>query len=125
LQNRERRMAYIFDLEDVDLKATPFVDASGSSVIDFALGYDPGADTVVLMSVMLVAGESYLDGKLPDVRDLQFGIRVRNFAHDTISPPDFSSASVGLFIPKHARQLVFVNIHYAISALLRHSGLRI
>ena len=114
-------MAYIFDLETVDFRATPFVDTSGTSVIDFALGYNPEANTVVLMSVMLVAGESYLEGKLPDIRDLQFGIRVRNLAHDTISPPDFSSTSAGLFIPNDARQLVLANIHYVIIALLRYS----
>lgn len=119
------RMAYIFDLETVDFKATPFVDTSGTSVIDFALGYDPEANTVVLMSVMLVAGESYLEGKLPDIRDLQFGIRVRNLAHDTISPPDFSSTSAGLFIPNDARQLVLANIHYATTLCCGILGLRI
>lgn len=69
-------MAYQFDLEtDFD---EIFVDIAGTHVIDFALGYDLEEDTVVLMSVLLVSGDSYLHGELQGVFDLQFGIRERN-----------------------------------------------
>ena len=114
-------MAFIFDLEEVDSDVDLFVDASGTSIIDFALGYDQETSTAILMSVMLVSGESYLEGTFANVRDIQFGIRVRNLVHDTISPPDFTSASASLFIPKGARVHVLVNICKALMFLLRRA----
>jgi len=89
-------------------------------IVDFALGYDIEADIVVLMSVMFVTGESYLNGILEDLYDLQFGIRIRNLVHDTVSPPDFGSASSALFVPPESREHVVVNLRNAIQRLLEH-----
>jgi hypothetical protein len=72
------RMAYIFDLGDFDFEAEPFVDTSGTSIIEFALGFDPEADIVVLMSATLVAGESYLKETVRRVLTNETGMAPRN-----------------------------------------------
>jgi hypothetical protein len=74
-------MAYIFDLGDFDFEAEPFVDTSGTSIIEFALGYDPEADIVVLMSATLVAGESYLKETVRRVLTNETGVAPRNDKH--------------------------------------------
>ncbi len=113
-------MAYQFDLEtDFD---EIFIDKDGTQILDFALGYDLDEETVVLMSVMLVSGESYLTGELGGVYDLQFGIRERNLSEEqVVTAPDFSTTSVEKYIPKEHRRSVFDMLLRAIDKLV--SGL--
>lgn len=113
-------MAYVFELESVGADTEVHVDAAGTMIVDFALGYDIAADTVILMSVMFVTGDSYLSGTVDELYDLQFGIRIRNLVHGTVSPPDFSSASSVLFIPPESRRHVGANVRNAVLRLLDH-----
>jgi hypothetical protein len=109
-------MAYRFDL-DRDFETTPFVDQLGTAIIDFALGYELEASSVVLMSVMLVQGDSYLYGEISGLYDLQFGIRVRDLVSDTVTPPDFSTASARKYIPEEGRAEVLKLLLKAVEAL--------
>jgi hypothetical protein len=61
-------MTYKFDLER-DFEAAPFIDGLGTAVIEFALGYDLERHKVIVMSVLLVRGDSYLEGKIANVFD--------------------------------------------------------
>jgi hypothetical protein len=110
-------MAYRFDL-DRDFEAVPFVDQFGTAVIDFALGYELESSSVVLMSVMLVRGDSYLHGQISGIYDLQFGIRVRDLVSDKVTPPDFSTASATKYIPAEARAVVLEVLLNAIGVLV-------
>jgi hypothetical protein len=88
-------MAYIFEL-DTELPDV-FVDNQGTSVVEFALGYDLEAEEIVLFSVTL--GPS-VDG----ASDLRFGIRKRHAEKEwKVSGLDFSREGVSGCIPAHAR----------------------
>jgi hypothetical protein len=115
-------MAYIFDLQDAPLDA-PFVGIFDVETVEFALGYDVDAETVVLMSVMLVPGASYLDDKLEDVFDLRFGIRERDLKHEwKVTPPDYTRECADKYIPKEHRKDVLDLMCKAIASLTEHSG---
>jgi hypothetical protein len=110
-------MAYKFDLETEFDEI--FIDRDGTRVVDIALGYDLDQDKVVLMSVMLVSGDSFLRGELQGVYDLQFGIRERKLVdEETVTPPDFSTASAEKYIPKEFRSAVFGVLLKAVQKLL-------
>ncbi len=65
-------MDYRFE-PDVEFSVTSIPD--GTSLAEFALGYEVEIGTVVYMQILLVKGESYLHDELRDVYDLQFGIQ--------------------------------------------------
>jgi hypothetical protein len=105
-------MPYLFDLEN-DFDQEPFVDADGSHIIDFALGYDVDHSLIVLMSVMLIADPS-------GAFELCFGIRRRSASNvQDISPPDYSSATARRYVPRSAATDVLELIVIAIIALVR------
>jgi hypothetical protein len=88
-------MAYVFDLER-DFDREPHVDADGSRVIDFALGYELDRSLIIVMSVILVPDAS-------GAFELCFGIRTRSAAYALdVSPPDYSSATAKRFVPPAA-----------------------
>ena len=58
-------MAFQFDLE-TELDEI-FLDQAGTHALDFALGYDLDDDKVIMMSVLLVSGESYLQGEVENL----------------------------------------------------------
>jgi len=108
-----------FDLQSDPLDA-PFVGAFDVETVEFALGYDIDAETVVLMSVMLVPGASYLDDKLEDVFDLRFGIRERDLKHEwKVSPPDYTRECTDKYIPKDHRTEVLSLMCKAIELLTK------
>jgi hypothetical protein len=114
-------MAYIFDL-DAELPGAPFVDVWGTEIVEFALGYDVEAEIVVIMSVMLVPGGSYLDDKLEGVFDLRFGIRERDGKHEwKVSPPDYTRECADKYIPKEHRNAVTDLLCQALGVLTKHS----
>ena len=117
-----RFMAYIFDM-DAELPGdAPFVDVWDTEIVEFALGYDVDAEIVVLMSVMLVPGGSYLDDDLDDVYDLRFGIRERDAKHEwKVSPPDYSQEGTDKYIPKERRKAVADLLCKALGVLTKHS----
>jgi hypothetical protein len=110
-------MTYKFDLER-DFEATPFIDGLGTAVIEFALGYDLERDKVIVMSVLLVRGDSYLEGKIANVFDLQFGTRERDVTSGEVGGLDFSAASAATWIPAQFRSDVAQVLLEAIGALI-------
>jgi hypothetical protein len=116
-----RSMAYIFEL-DTELPTAPFVDVWDTEILEFALGYDIDAEIVVLMSVMLVPGGSYLDDKLEGVFDLRFGIRERDAKHEwKVSPPNYTRECADKYIPKEQRKAVTDLLCQALGVLTKHS----
>jgi hypothetical protein len=113
----DRGMTYRFELER-KFPHAPSYDRDGSASIEFALGYDPERDTVVVMSTLLVTGDSYMQGKMLGLYDLQFGIRERNLATHQITPPDFSSVSASKYIPRTFRGEVMTILLEAVEALV-------
>jgi hypothetical protein len=114
-------MAYTFDL-DTELSGAPFGDVWGTEIVEFALGYDVEAEIVVIMSVMLVPGGSYLDDKLEGVFDLRFGIRERDGKHEwKVSPPDYTRECADKYIPKEHRRAVTGLLCQALRVLTKHS----
>ena len=104
-------MTYVFDLER-DFDREPYVDADGSRVIDFALGYDLDRSLIIVMSVMLVRDES-------EAFELCFGIRTRSPANALeVSPPDYSSATAQRFVPPAATEDVLSVVLSAIIVLI-------
>jgi hypothetical protein len=98
------------------------VDVWDTEIVEFALGYDVDAEIVVLMSVMLVPGGSYLDDDLDDVYDLRFGIRERDAKHEwKVSPPDYSQEGTDKYIPKERRKAVADLLCKALGVLTKHS----
>jgi hypothetical protein len=114
-------MTYKFELER-DFTTTPFVDTQGTAAVEFALGYDLDRSRVILMSVLLVRGDSYLEGKVAGIFDLQFGTRERDIGSSSVSPPDFSAASAARWIPKQFKSDVLTVLLEAIAALLTAVG---
>ena len=114
-------MAFQFDLE-TELDEI-FLDEAGTHALDFALGYDLDDDKVIMMSVLLVSGESYLQGEVENLYDLQFGIRERFLSEDEhVTPPDFSTSSVEKYIPRQFRRAVFDVLLQAIKKLLAEAN---
>jgi hypothetical protein len=114
-------MAYEFEIE-TDLPKKPFVDNMGAEIIEFALGYDVDANHAAIMSVMLIPGVSYLDGRVKGVFDLRFGIRERDMNHEwKVSGPDFSVKSADKYIPKQYREVVLRLICESLGILIAHS----
>ena len=102
-------MAFEFELEE-DFEA-PRQEAADTWVVDIALGYDVSISLAVVMSVMLVQGDSYLEQEVSNVFDLQFGIR-RRFP-DTTSEADFTKATGRLTIPPDRNKDVLAAIRSA------------
>lgn len=90
-------MAYVFS-PDHDIGA-PVSDGEGGYVIEFALGYIPEEDLIVLEAVMLTATGQ------PNILELHFGIRYR-IGDSPASPPDYSKDAVDLYIPKASRAII-------------------
>jgi hypothetical protein len=104
-------MAYEFDIE-VDPE-DPFVDALGTEIVEFALGYDVDADTAIVMSVMLVPVDD------PKAHDLRFGIREKSISKDwKVSGPDYAKECVDKYIPKEWRTFVLMQIRRAVRVLV-------
>jgi hypothetical protein len=115
-------MAYVFELDSA-LPTAPFVDMWDTEIVEFALGYDVEADKVIIMSVMLVPGGSYLDGELEGVFDLRFGIRERDGKHAwNVSPPDYTVKCTKKYIPKKHRKAVMDLLCRAVALLANHSN---
>jgi len=114
-------MAYSFDL-DTELPGAPFVDVWGTEIVEFALGYDVYAEIVVIMSVMLRPGGSYLDDKLEGVFDLRFAIRKRDGKHEwNVSAPDYTRECADKYVPKEHRKAVTDLLCQALGVLTKHS----
>jgi hypothetical protein len=95
----------------------------GTEIVEFALGYDIDAEIVVLMSVMLVPGGSYLDDELEGVFDLRFGIRERDAKHQwKVSPPNYTRECTDKYIPREQRKAVTDLLCQALGVLTKHSG---
>ncbi|MCK1420727.1 hypothetical protein IVB14_05220 [Bradyrhizobium sp. 180] len=104
-------MAYVYDL-DSELSDV-FVDNLGTSVVEFALGYDLEQEEVILFSVTL--GPS-IDG----VSDLRFGIRRRHIEKEwKVTGLDFSRESVLECVPSYAREEVRILLSASVSMLAR------
>jgi len=104
-------MAYVYDL-DSELSDV-FVDNFGTSVVEFALGYDLEQEEVILFSVTL--GPS-IDG----VSDLRFGIRRRHIEKEwKVTGLDFSREAVIECIPSYAREEVRILLSASVSRLAR------
>jgi hypothetical protein len=115
-------MAYEFDLE-AEVPAEPFVDAMGTEICEFALGFDIERDVAIVMSVMLVPGGSYLDEEIDHVFDLRFGIRERDLTHEwKVTPPDYSTDGANRYIPKGERAIVMDRLLDAVQVLVEHSA---
>jgi hypothetical protein len=118
-------MPYIFDLQSKPLDV-PFVDVFDVSIVEFALGYDVEADVVVLMSVMLLRGASYLDSRLDDAFDLRFGIRERDLKHEwKVSAPDFTRESSDRYVPTERRKDVMSLLCKSVQMLIKHSDAKL
>jgi hypothetical protein len=74
-------------------------DGDGGQVVEFALGYDPDSDLIVLMAVMLTRTER------GDTLELHFGIRTR-ISDGPASPPDYSKEGTDQYIPRLSRQII-------------------
>ena len=107
-------MAFEFELED-DFEG-PLIEDDGTWLIDIALGYDTEDDLAVVMSVMLVPGDAYLEGQASNVFDLQFGIR-RKWP-DRTSAPDFDKQAGRQFIPPERNAEVLMAIRRAVMWLV-------
>jgi len=117
-------MAYIFELET---DFSPPIKIGEDYVLDFALGYELDTSEIITMSVMLVAGDSYLDEPLDKatplenaIYDLQFGIRVHDAHNGDVSGPDFTIETSRKYIPDYARSQVAAALCNAIARIIRH-----
>jgi hypothetical protein len=70
------------------------------------------------MSVLLVRGDSYLEGKVAGIFDLQFGTRERDVESGAVGPLDFSSAAAARWIPDRFKADVLGVLLEAVGALL-------
>lgn len=102
-------MAFEFELEE-DFEA-PHQEHEDTWVIDIALGYDAHAVLAVVMSVILVQGDSYLEGSISNAFDLQFGIRQRFL--ESASELDFSKEVGRRYIPSDRNKDVLAAIRSA------------
>jgi hypothetical protein len=112
----ETSMDYRFE-PDVEFSVTSIPD--GTSLAEFALGYEVEIGTVVYMQILLVKGESYLHDELRDVYDLQFGIREK-LANDqnTLTSIDFSYISPKRFVPRNYRQWLFDYVLHCVEEII-------
>jgi hypothetical protein len=117
-------MAYTFEVET---DFAPPIRIGQDFVLDFALGYELERSEIITMSVMLVAGDSYLAEPLDKpaplesaIFDLQFGIRVHSAHNHAVSAPDFTIETSRKYIPDHARSQVAAVLHSAIIQIIRH-----
>ena len=92
----------------------PVSDGAKGEVIEFALGFDPDTDLVVLMSVMLVATDKR------ETMEFCFGIRTR-IGDGPASEPDYSKETVDRYIPKIARPIIKETIRRCIARLVPSS----
>jgi hypothetical protein len=76
-----------------------FSDGDGGQVIEFALGYDPETDLIVLMAVMLTRTDR------DDALELHFGIRLR-IGDGPADAPDYSKEATDKYIPKESRTII-------------------
>jgi len=102
-------MAYEFS-PDQEVDA-PKSDDEGGQVIEFALGFDPDTDLIVVMAVLLTATDR------PDTLELHFGLRAR-LADGPATEPDYSKERVAQYIPKTGRDLVKDLIIQAVKKLV-------
>jgi hypothetical protein len=94
---------YVFDLE-YDFPETVEHLNLGDYCIDFRLGLLLRRDEVVLMSVVLVPGSSFLDD-LDGIYDLRFGIRTASIEYSwKVSGLYFDQKIVNQAIPKKYRE---------------------
>lgn len=106
-------MAYEFSPDqDVDV---PKSDSEGGQVIEFALGFDPETDLIVVMAVLLTGTDR------PDTLELHFGLRAR-LADGSATGPDYSKECVAQYIPKVGRDLVKGLIIEAVKKLVLAAG---
>jgi hypothetical protein len=106
-------MAYEFS-PDKDV-GPPTSDGEGGQVIEFALGFNPDEDLIVLMAVLLTATDR------ADALELHFGIRTR-INDGTASEPDYTKESVQRYIPKESRNLVTGLIRECVEKIVRASA---
>ncbi|MBV8752973.1 MAG: hypothetical protein JO328_08950 [Hyphomicrobiales bacterium] len=99
-------MAFEFELE-ADLEA-PRREEEDLWVIDIGLGYDKDEGVAVVMTVMLIRGDSYLEGKVRNAFDLQFGIRKRSLYY--VTTPDFHKEAGRRYIPQQHNKDVLTRI---------------
>src|SRR5689334_17353706 len=112
-------MPYKFGLGAFD---GPTQDATNSFTVNFALGYETEIFFAVLMSVMLVNGDSYLDGKLSPVYDLQFGVRLLSLNSGFVSPPFFDRATAAQYVPSDQSHAVLMKVIDAVGLLVEASS---
>jgi hypothetical protein len=103
-------MSYVFELDSV--LTDVFVDNQGTSIVEFALGFDLDEDEIVLFSVTL--GPTDARG----ASDLRFGIRTRHAEKEwKITGLEFSRERVLKCVPDHARREVRMLLLEAVSRL--------
>jgi hypothetical protein len=102
-------MAYDFDLQDPE---GPFVEADGSRVVEFILGFEDDTDTIIVMSVLLVPTDR------KDTLELCFGIRAKVGPEPHISAPDYSKDGSYKYIPRERRTTVLASICESIQRLV-------
>lgn len=114
------RVAYVCDI-DIDFDATPFRDAMGAYIVEFALGYDLNDNEVAVMAVMLVPYQGYLSEQISGVYDLMFGIQTRPLDRDdmwAVSTPDFTVESTDRYIESSQRHVVLDCLMTAVRGLI-------
>jgi hypothetical protein len=103
-------MAYEFGLQETE---GPFAENDGSHVVEFILGFDAEADTIVVMSVMLVPTDR------EDTLELCFGIRTKVGADISgVSPPDYSKEGSDKYIPKERKSEILVRVAEAVESVV-------
>jgi hypothetical protein len=106
-------MAYEFDLGDIE---GPYTDSEGSQIVEFVLGVDSDADTVVVMCVILFPTER------PDTLELCFGIRTKTVVASDgsvdVSKPDYRNEGAKKYIPDHYRSEVLAKVKDCVSRIV-------
>jgi hypothetical protein len=103
-------MAYEFDLGDLE---GPYTDSEGSQIVEFILGADPEADTVVVMSVILFPTTQ------EDMLELCFGIRTKTGPDlSRVSEPDYGKEGAEKYIPRERRADVLAKIKDSVSSIV-------
>jgi hypothetical protein len=92
-------VSYTFQLDPWARVSRPMSDGDGGYAIEFALGFDPEEDLIILMAVMLSRTQ------LSNTLEFHFGIRTRT-TDGAISPPDYSKQIVDKYIPRDNRSQV-------------------